>query len=141
MYQVKIQKKDYANLFGYSLFEVATGSMSPTIEVGDVVITKLTKEVNANDIIVYMDGKNIITHRLIEKNGDKIITRGDANNSEDKPIEEKMIIGEVVKIIPKLGTWQQILSSPEVLVLIVILILILSVIYAYTSKSEEKNDK
>ena len=141
MYQVKIQKKDYANLFGYSLFEVATGSMSPTIEVGDVVITKLTKEVNENDIIVYMDGKNIITHRLIEKNGDKIITRGDANNSEDKPIEEKMIIGEVVKIIPQLGTWQQILSSPEVLVLIVILILILSVIYAYTSKSEEKNDK
>lgn len=141
MYQVKIQKKDYANLFGYSLFEVATGSMSPTIEVGDVVITKLTKEVNANDIIVYMDGKDIITHRLIEKNGDEIITRGDANNSEDKPIEEKMIIGEVVKIIPQLGTWQQILSSPEVLVLIVILILILSVIYAYTSKSEEKNDK
>ena len=141
MYQVKIQKKDYANLFGYSLFEVATGSMSPTIEVGDVVITKLTKEVNENDIIVYMDGKNIITHRLIEKNGNKIITRGDANNSEDKPIEEKMIIGEVVKIIPQLGTWQQILSSPEVLVLIVILILILSVIYAYTSKSEEKNDK
>ena len=141
MYQVKIQKKDYANLFGYSLFEVATGSMSPTIEVGDVVITKLTKEVNANDIIVYMDGKNIITHRLIEKNGDKIITRGDANNSEDKPIEEKMIIGEVVKIIPQLGTWQQILSSPEILVLIIILILILSVIYAYTSKSEEKNDK
>lgn len=141
MYQVKIQKKDYANLFGYSLFEVATGSMSPTIEVGDVVITKLTKEVNENDIIVYMDGKNIITHRLIEKNGNKIITRGDANNSEDKPIEEKMIIGEVVKIIPQLGTWQQILSSPEILVLIVILILILSVIYAYTSKSEEKNDK
>ncbi len=141
MYQVKIQKKDYANLFGYSLFEVATGSMSPTIKVGDVVITKLTKEVKENDIIVYIDGNNIITHRLIEKNGNKIITRGDANNSEDKPIEEKMIIGEVVKIIPQLGTWQQILSSPEILVLIVILILILSVIYAYTSKSEEKNDK
>ena len=52
-----------------------------------------------------------------------------------------MIIGEVVKIIPQLGTWQQILSSPEILVLIIILILILSVIYAYTSKSEEKNDK
>ena len=128
-------------IFGYSLFEVATGSMSPTIKVGDVVITKLTKEVKENDIIVYIDGNNIITHRLIEKNGNKIITRGDANNSEDKPIEEKMIIGEVVKIIPQLGTWQQILSSPEILVLIVILILILSVIYAYTSKSEEKNDK
>ena len=29
MYQVKIQKKDYANLWGYSLFEVGTGSMFP----------------------------------------------------------------------------------------------------------------
>ena len=54
MYQIKIQKKDYANLFGYSLFEVATGSMSPTIEVGDVVITKITKEVK----IVQRSSKN-----------------------------------------------------------------------------------
>lgn len=75
------------------------------------------------------------------KDGDKIITRGDANNSEDKPVEEKMIIGVVIKVIPKLGTWQQILSSPEVLTLIIILILILSAIYMYTSKTEEKNEK
>ena len=68
MYQIKIQKKEYANIFGYSFFEVATGSMSPTIEVGDVVITKITKDVNKNDVIVYKDGESIITHRLIEKN-------------------------------------------------------------------------
>lgn len=141
MYQVKIQKKDYANLFGYSLFEVATGSMLPTIKIGDVVIVKITNEVDVNDIIVYIDEDNIITHRLIEKDGEKIITRGDANNSEDKPIEENMIIGEVVKIIPQLGTWQNILSSPEVLTLIIILIIILSIIYIYTSKSEENDDK
>ncbi len=141
MYQVKIQKKEYANLFGYSLFEVATGSMSPTIEIGDVVIVKITKEVNVNDIIVYIDGENIITHRLIEKQQENMITRGDANNSEDKPIENNMVIGQVIKIIPQLGTWQDILSSPEVLLLIVILIVILSIIYVYTSKSEEKNDK
>ena len=67
MYQVKIQKKDYANLFGYSLFEVATGSMKPTIQIGDVVIVKITKDVNENDIIVYIDGDDIITHRLVEK--------------------------------------------------------------------------
>ena len=52
-----------------------------------------------------------------------------------------MIIGVVIKVIPKLGTWQQILSSPEVLTLIIILILILSAIYMYTSKTEEKNEK
>lgn len=141
MYQIKIQKKEYANIFGYSFFEVATGSMSPTIEVGDVVITKITKDVNQNDVIVYKDGESIITHRLIEKNEEEIITRGDANNSEDKPIKENMIIGQVIKIIPQLGTWQKILSSPEILVLIIMLIIILSTIYAYTSKAEEKDDK
>lgn len=140
MYQIKIQKKEYANIFGYSFFEVATGSMSPTIEVGDVVITKITKDVNENDVIVYKDGESIITHRLIEKNEEEIITRGDANNSEDKPIKENMIIGQVIKIIPQLGTWQKILSSPEILVLIIMLIIILSTIYAYTSKVEEKDD-
>lgn len=141
MYQIKIQKKEYANIFGYSFFEVATGSMSPTIEVGDVVITKITKDVKKNDVIVYKDGESIITHRLIEKNEEEIITRGDANNSEDKPIKENMIIGQVIKIIPQLGTWQKILSSPEILVLIIMLIIILSTIYAYTSKAEEKDDK
>ena len=141
MYQVKIQKKDYANLWGYSLFEVGTGSMLPTIEIGDVVITKITKDVEENDIIVYIEDDDIITHRLIEKNEERLITRGDANNSEDKPIEENMIIGKVVKIIPQLGTWQNILSSPEILSLIILLIIILSIIYAYTSKPEEKDDK
>jgi len=141
MYQVKIQKKDYANLWGYSLFEVGTGSMLPTIEIGDVVITKITKDVEENDIIVYIEDDDIITHRLIEKNEERLITRGDANNSDDKPIEENMIIGKVVKIIPQLGTWQNILSSPEILSLIILLIIILSIIYAYTSKTEEKDDK
>ena len=88
MYQVKIQKKDYANLWGYSLFEVGTGSMSPTIEIGDVVITKITKDVEENDIIVYIEDDDIITHRLIEKNEERLITRGDTNNSDDKPIEK-----------------------------------------------------
>lgn len=141
MYQVKIQKKDYANLFGYSLFEVATGSMKPTIQIGDVVIVKITKDVNENDIIVYIDGDDIITHRLVEKSEDNIVTRGDANNSEDKPIQENMIIGQVIKIVPQLGTWQNILSSPEVLALIIVLIIILSIIYIYTSKSEEEDEK
>ena len=52
-----------------------------------------------------------------------------------------MIIGQVIKIIPQLGTWQKILSSPEILGLIIMLIIILSIIYAYTSKAEEKDDK
>jgi signal peptidase I len=63
-----IMKEDYANVFGYTYFVVATGSMSGTIEVNDIVIVKLTNDVKLNDIITYK-GQNdeFITHRLIKK--------------------------------------------------------------------------
>ena len=138
--QIKVLKNSYANLFGYTFFEVATGSMSPTINVGDVVIVHLTKEVSENDIIVYKEGENFITHRLIKKEEGKIITKGDSNNSEDKAIEEADILGKVVKIIPQIGNWRKAILSPEVIGLIAILIILLVISFIYSSKAEGKND-
>ena len=145
IYQLKIVGNDYANLFGYTFFEVATGSMYPTMEIGDVVIVKITREVQPNDIIVYIDGESIITHRLIEKNENELIAKGDANNSEDKPIQEDIVLGEVIKIIPKIGIWRKIFTSPEVVGLILLLIILFSAVFLYSSESKEekgeKNDK
>lgn len=141
IYQIKVIKNDYANLFGYTFFEVATGSMNPTIEIGDVVIVKITKEIEQNDIIVYIDGENIITHRLIEKNADGLVAKGDANNSEDKPIQESMVLGKVIKILPEIGIWRKVFISPEVVGLVLILIVIFSATFIYTSNSEEKDEK
>ena len=56
--QNSIFNNSYANIFGYTFFEVATGSMSNTIEIGDVVIVKITKEVQENEIIVYSEDNN-----------------------------------------------------------------------------------
>ena len=142
IYQLKIQKNDYANLFGYTFFEVATGSMSPTMEIGDVVIVKITKEVEQNDIIVYIDGESIITHRLIEINDNELIAKGDANNSEDKPIQQDMVLGEVVTTLPKIGIWRKIFTSSEVVGLILILIVLFTAVFMYsTSDSKEKDEK
>lgn len=93
-------KKDYVNVFGYTYFVVATGSMSGTIEVDDIVFVRLTSDVKPNDIITYKskDG-DIITHRLITKNGNKYVTKGDVNNTQDEPIEKKQIIGKVSSIV------------------------------------------
>lgn len=57
-----ILKKDYANVFGYTYFVVATGSMSGTIEVNDVVVVKLTQDVEVNDIITYQENKANLLH-------------------------------------------------------------------------------
>lgn len=142
IYQLKIEKNDYANLFGYTFFEVATGSMSPTMEIGDVVIVKITKQVEENDIIVYIDGENIITHRLIEINDNELIAKGDANNSEDKPIQQDMVLGEVIKVIPKIGIWRKIFTSSEVVGLILVLIVLFSAVFMFSSSdSKEKEEK
>lgn len=141
LYQLKIEKNDYANLFGYTFFEVATGSMVPTMEIGDVVIVKITKEVEQNDIIVYIDGESIITHRLIEKNENELIAKGDDNNSEDKPIQYDMVLGKVIKIIPKLGVWRKIFTSSEIVGLILVLITLFSAVFMFISNDKKENEE
>ena len=95
-----ILKKDYVNVFGYTYFVVATGSMSGTIEVDDIIFVKITKNVKINDIITFKnkDG-DIITHRLIQKKGNQYITKGDVNNVADEAIEAKQIIGKVTSVV------------------------------------------
>ena len=102
--QIRILKNNYGNIFGYTFFEVATGSMADTIEIGDVVVVEITKEIQEDDIIVYQDDDNFITHRLLEiKDNGELITKGDANNTEDDPISNEQVLGKVIKIIPSLG--------------------------------------
>ena len=140
MAQIKILKKDYSDMFGYTFFEVATGSMADTINIGDVVVVKVNDEVKENDIIVYKEENSFITHRIIKIDGQNLITRGDANNSEDKPIKSSQILGKVIYTIPKIGIWRKILASPEILGMIIVVIILLGIIFMYTSKSEDEND-
>ena len=44
------QEKEYCNIFGYSIFQIETGSMSKTLEVEDIRIIKLGNDkINKND--------------------------------------------------------------------------------------------
>lgn len=138
--QIKILNNNYANIFGYTFFEVATGSMQDTIQIGDAVIVELTKDIKENDIIVYKEDDNFITHRLIKKEDNKLITKGDANNSEDKPIEESQVLGKVIYIIPKLGILRKAILSPQVLILITTLIILFGVALKITTNAEEKDE-
>ena len=138
MAQVKILNKDYANIFGYTFFEVATGSMANTINIGDIVVVKVNETFKENDIIVYKEENSFITHRVIKIDGQDLITRGDANNSEDKPIKSDQILGKVIYVIPKIGIWRKVLASPEILEMIIIFIILLGVVLMLTSKTEKE---
>ena len=96
---VKVLNKDYVNVFGYTYFVVASGSMSGTIEVNDIIIVKLNDGYKEKDIVTFKNNGSFITHRVERIEKDKVITRGDANNLDDDPVSKKDIIGRVVLIV------------------------------------------
>lgn len=127
--------------FGFTFFEVATGSMADTIQVGDGVLVEITKDVKENDIIVYKEEENFITHRFVEINEDgELITKGDANNAKDQPIKIDKVLGKVVYILPKIGILKKAILSKQVLILILTLIILLGVALKITTNLEEKDE-
>lgn len=99
LFMTKILHKDYVNIFGYTYFVVASGSMSGTIEVNDIIIDKIAEDYAINDIITYKENGAFITHRVIKITENEVITRGDVNNIDDSPVLKDNIIGRVTFII------------------------------------------
>ena len=54
-WQTKILKKNYCNYFGYTYFQILTGSMENTIKIDDVVWVKITDEIEKYDIVSYQN--------------------------------------------------------------------------------------
>ena len=139
--QTRIMGKKYANIFGFTAFQVASGSMSGTINIGDAVIVKITDQIKENDIIVYMQDNNFITHRVIKIAEDSITTKGDANTTQDLPITKDKIVGKVIFIIPNLETWKKIITTPYILICIIITLLLFSIVFSWNSKEKKENEK
>ncbi len=91
------------SFMGYSVLNIATGSMQGTIDEGDVIIIKKTDDYKIGDIVTYLpegyDRKTIsTTHRIIgiDENG-AYICKGDANDTKDTvPVKKEYIVGEVI---------------------------------------------
>ena len=124
--QTKVLKKSYADFFGYSVFEVQTGSMEDTINPGDWIIVKKQKKFNLNDIVTYKQNNDFITHRIIESYNGTFVTKGDANNTKDDPIDETQIVGKVVKILANFGILKKTIFNPIVILVVIANIFIIT---------------
>lgn len=89
---------------------IATGSMEPLINPGDVIITKKITfdQVQTGDIVQFKSGSILISHRVIEKidtdEENALITKGDNNSSADSDkVKPEDIKGKIIHIIPKIG--------------------------------------
>ena len=137
--QLNVQNKEYINIFGYSVFSAETGSMSPTIEKGDIVIIKIGDEIRENDIITYQKENVLITHRIAKIDGDTIIARGDYNNTDDEPIKKENVIGRTVFIINNVEIWKKVFTDMHVLIPVGITVVLFILLVSYKEKTGEEN--
>lgn len=97
-----------ASRLGASNFLVVlSGSMEPTINMGDMVVTTpiTSNAIKVGDIVAFNDGKEFpITHRVINITEGGFITKGDANEDPDPMIRSSSsMVGKIVFWVPFAG--------------------------------------
>ena len=118
---------------GITVDIVLSGSMEPGIKTGGIVFTDTTQvEPEPGDIITYKLGETFVTHRVIRKEKEKYITKGDANDREDAlPVSESQIRGTVVFALPWLGYLAALLKQKTVF-MILALMMVQEIIFGMT---------
>lgn len=117
---------------------VRSGSMTPAIRTGDVVVVRPMSptEATVGDIVTFKDpagGDRLLVHRVraISRVGDQVevITRGDANTTQERwKVAADGTIGTVVYRVPALGFAVAWIGSPAGRIgLIIVPALLLSV--------------
>ncbi len=134
---IKILKNDLTTVFGYSVLEVVSGSMEPTIKKGDLIIIKVKNfEYHPGDIVTFTDVEgSFVTHRIVMLQRDKMTTKGDNNNTEDESLPAKNIIGKYMFRIAGFGTILQTIKNPVVS----IMIFVIGVLICYVLVDNEEN--
>lgn len=120
----------------YPLLAVASGSMIPTLNVGDLIVVQggieiddLVAEYNTGDVIVFHKPANpdeLIVHRAVERESDGIVTKGDHNSGPDPwRVNDGNLVGKVVWTMPYLGHIPLFVHTPTGILIVVLLIVIL----------------
>ncbi|MDR2702829.1 MAG: signal peptidase I [Cellulomonadaceae bacterium] len=127
-------------LLGAEPLTVLTGSMQPALRPGDIVVVQPTavENLSVGDIITFQQisgDPTLTTHRIVNivRDGNaviEVVTRGDANNTDDAPLIPEQIVGRVVYSIPLLG---YLTDGPTAVLAIALLIGIALVAYAVTA--------
>lgn len=132
--KIRAMKGDYTAPV-FNAYVVLSGSMLPSIQIKDIVVTKKVaeEELEIGDIITFISpdprfGGISVTHRIIDKYYDESSgsysyrTQGDNNNVADSAlVPNNNILGKVILKIPKLGYLQDILSSKGGLIIVVLI--------------------
>ena len=86
---------DVARVSGKVQLKVAGASMVPALWPGDMVTVKRChpSQLGPESIVVFRQNDRLIVHRWVRREGDRIVTRGDARPCFDAPVGPAQMIG------------------------------------------------
>jgi len=107
---------------------VQSGSMTPAVKMGSVVMVKPVADYKIGDVITFgqvSKTKSPTTHRIYDikiSDGNPVyITKGDANNAPDaREIQKKDVLGKVLVAVPYMGYALDFAKKPMGFALIII---------------------
>lgn len=114
------------NALSINSYLVQSGSMEPSIGVGDVIFVQPQNNYSVNDVVTFIDDQGRkVTHRIveIERSGGEMMfaTKGDANKDDDRStLDQSQIIGKVMITIPKMGYLVNFTKTPTGFILFII---------------------
>ena len=126
--------------FGVGAAVVLSGSMEPTLSVGDLLIVKEQPGYEVGDIVVYQSGSMPVVHRIVDVAEDTVTTRGDANNVDDAAFPAQAIKGEVIAVLPLVGYLVWALKSP-IAVVVMLALAVLLVEWSFRNGKAEKEEE
>ncbi|WP_242940805.1 signal peptidase I [Ruminococcus albus] len=136
------------DVFGKSVLKVVTGSMEPSINVGDYIVVEKTdsRALHKGDIISFYTEQSdiygmLVTHRIVDiKEDGTIVTKGDANSIEDSvAVKPNRIVGKYTGKA-RFFIWVNSFASPRKLLMILVIIPVFAV-FIYELKSLAKLSK
>lgn len=137
-----ITGKPYAKVFGFTAAVVQTGSMAgdreDSIEGNSLVFTIEQSEYHIDDIIMFEDGNNTVTHRIIAITENGFTTQGDANSGSEDIIPHQ-IVGKVFLTIPYVGYVIRYIQANPIVLMVVVLVCALIIILPSLFKKEKSD--
>jgi signal peptidase len=134
-----VLKEDVPLVFGLGYAVILSGSMEPEFIPGDMVIIRRQDAYEAGDIITFQLSGRPVTHRIAEVTPDGFITRGDANNSDDREtVGRDRVVGKIIRVIPQAGDAVEFFQSTLGMVILLLALFAAFYLPEWTRRKQDK---
>ena len=144
LYQRIHGNNELPNFAGVSVLNIISGSMTPTLNINDMIVIKKVsnQDIKQGDIITFNKNGVIDTHRVIwvvdDEGQRKYKTKGDNNEiPDDELVTYSEIYGKLILKIPKIGKIAEELQKNNGLICCVIIICIFIILKNKKEKRKE----